>query len=328
MNIYDIAKLSGVSTASVSRVMNNGNVSEKTKAKVLKVIEETTFSPNVYARGLNINSMKVIGVIVSDISDMYYSKAVSIIEKELKKNCYDIILYCTGNEIGNASKYLNLLMSKKTDGVIFVGSKFKVIEKKLSKDSLVSKIPIIMINTETSSKNIYSIMSDDKSAICDTLNYLFDKGHKNFLYLYDTETASGINKLEGFKKGLLDCNIPIEDSTIIKCQRNIEKAKRVVIETYHANKNISAIITSEDELAVGALKAANELGLNVPNKLAITGYNNSILSLSCTPELTSVDNKVSTLCEIAVKVLMDVLNNKSVANKININCELIKRKTT
>lgn len=327
MNIYDIASLSGVSTATVSRVLNNGSVSKKTKDKVLKVMADTTFSPNVYARGLNLNSMKLIGVIVSDIADLYFSKAVSIIEKELKRNGYDIILYCTGDDIENTNKYIKLLKGKKTDGIIIIGSKFKGIEKKFHLDSFAQETPVIMINAESSSKNIYSLTTDDKAAVCETVEYLVRKGHTDFLYLYDAETASGLNKLDGFNKGLGDNNIPVEKGLVVKCQRDIEKAKIAVIDAYR-NHQFSAIVTSEDELAVGALKAAISLGLAVPGKIAITGYNNSILALSCTPELTSVDNKVSTLCELSVKVLMDVINKQPASNKIQVNCELIKRKTT
>lgn len=327
MNIYDVAKLSGVSTATVSRVINNGSVSKKTRDKVMKVIAETTFSPNVYARGLNLNSMKLIGVIVSDIADMYFSKAVSILEKELKKSGYDIILYCTGDNIENTNKYINLLKGKKTDGVIIIGSKFKGIETKFDLNSLAQETPVIMINADASSKNIYSLTTDDKTAVCETVEYLVQKGHTDFLYLYDTETASGLNKLDGFIKGLGDNRIPLEKGLVIKCQRDIEKAKITVIDAYR-NHQFTAIVTSEDELAVGALKAAISLGLSVPDKIAITGYNNSILALSCTPELTSVDNKVSTLCELSVKVLMDAINKQPASNKIQINCELVKRKTT
>lgn len=327
MDIYDIAKLSGVSTATVSRVINSGSVSRKTREKVMKVMEENVFSPNVYARGLNLNSMKLIAIIVSDIADLYFSKAVSILEKELKVNGYDIILYCTGDDVENTNKYITLLKGKKTDGVIIIGSKFKGIEKKFDLDSLAKEIPVIMINADSSSKNIYSLITNDEDAVCDIVKYLAQKGHTKFLYLYDAETASGLNKLEGFRKGLIDSNIPVEKGIVVKCLREIDKAKNTVIDEYKKHL-FSAIVTSEDELAVGALKAAITLGLNVPDKLAITGYNNSILAQSCTPELTSIDNKVSTLCELSVKVLMDLINNKPASNKIKINCEIIKRKTT
>lgn len=329
MNIYDIARLTGVSTATVSRVLNNsGNVSKETREKITKVISENSFTPNVYARGLNTNSMNTIGVIVSNIADLYFSKAVSIIERELKKNGFDIILYCTGEDLDSTSKYISNLVSKKVDGIIFVGSKFKLIEKKTGLENISKEIPIAMINAEASSKKIISVLTDDKGAVCDTVKYLRSKGHKKFLYLYDTESPSGINKLEGFEAGISECNIAHDDKMIIKCPRDIAEAKKVVINEFTTNKDITAIVTSEDELAVGAVKACNKMKLRVGKDVAVTGYNNSILSLSTNPELTSIDNKLTTLCELAVKMILDCLDKQTITNKIKIDCELIIRQTT
>lgn len=98
MNIYDIAKLSGVSIATVSRVVNGSpRVSEKTKQKVLAVMEESEYTPNVFARGLGLNSMKTIGILCPDISDQYMAEAVSHLEKRLHECGYDCILGCSGS---------------------------------------------------------------------------------------------------------------------------------------------------------------------------------------------------------------------------------------
>ena len=99
MNIYDIARLSGVSIATVSRVVNGSpNVSEKTKEKVLAVIKKSEYTPNVFARGLGLNSMKMIGILCPDISDLYMAQAVSYLEKRLHAYGYDCILGCSGHE--------------------------------------------------------------------------------------------------------------------------------------------------------------------------------------------------------------------------------------
>ena len=100
MNIYDIASKAGVSIATVSRVLNGkGNVSEKTKEHVLKIIEEMGYTPNIFARGLGLNSIKMVGILCSDVSDIYYATAVSTLEKELRRGGYDSLLCCTGDNI-------------------------------------------------------------------------------------------------------------------------------------------------------------------------------------------------------------------------------------
>lgn len=98
MNIYDVSKKAGVSIATVSRVINgNSNVSEKTQRKVLAAIKELNYTPNVFARGLGLNTMKTIGIMCTDSSDIYLANAVYYLEQELRRNGYDSILCCTGN---------------------------------------------------------------------------------------------------------------------------------------------------------------------------------------------------------------------------------------
>ena len=123
MNIYDIAKLSGVSIATVSRVVNGSpRVSEKTKQKVLAVMEEAEYTPNVFARGLGLNSMKTIGILCPDISDQYMAEAVSHLEKRLHEYGYDCILSCSGSAQEAREHHTKLLLSKRIDTLILVGS--------------------------------------------------------------------------------------------------------------------------------------------------------------------------------------------------------------
>ena len=126
MNIYDIAQRAGVSIATVSRVLNGSpNVSTKTKAKVLGVIEEAGYTPNVFARGLGLNTMKMIGVLCTDVADIFYAKAVSVIENALRQYGYDSLLCSTGKNLEDKQKYIDLLLAKRVDALILIGSIFK-----------------------------------------------------------------------------------------------------------------------------------------------------------------------------------------------------------
>ena len=328
MNIYDIARLAGVSSVTVSRVINNGNVSAATKEKVMKIINENSYTPSVYARGMSLSSMSIIGVIVSDLSDLYSAKAVSVIEHELRKNKFDMNLYCTGDEIENADKYIKYFAGRKTDGVIFVGSKFKNMETRKSLSELSKKMPVVMINADMGLSNVYSVVANDRKAISKTVEYLFVKGCRKFLYLFDAHTESGQRKQDGFKEGIEQCSLPNESGIISHCPRGIESATEITKKAFKKYGDIDAIITSQDELAVGALKAAQALCIDVPEKLCITGYDNTILSEACTPSLTTVNSGISALSEFSVKLMLDVIAGKSVSKKITIDCEVVRRHTT
>ena len=110
MNIYDVSKKAGVSIATVSRVLNGkANVSDKSKSRVLNAMKELDYTPNIFARGLGLNTMKTIGIMCSDSSDAYLANAVYYIEQELRKNGYDSLLCCTGRDIITKKKNLDLL---------------------------------------------------------------------------------------------------------------------------------------------------------------------------------------------------------------------------
>ena len=167
MNIYDVSKKAGVSIATVSRVINgNNNVSEKTKQKVLTVMKEIGYTPNVFARGLGLNTMKTIGIMCTDSSDVYLANAVYYLERELRSNGYDAILCCTGNELSTKKDYLELLLSKRVDAVILVGSKF--LETRAADNKYIieaaEKLPIMLVNGYLDAPNIYGTLCDDENA--------------------------------------------------------------------------------------------------------------------------------------------------------------------
>ena len=130
MTIYDISEKAGVSIATVSRVLNgSSNVSEKTKKKVLDVINQYEYTPNAFARGLGLNTMKTIGIMCADSSDLYLAKAIYYIEQKLRANGYDSILCCTGYELETKMASMNLLITKK---VLFLSVPTSFMKRKVT----------------------------------------------------------------------------------------------------------------------------------------------------------------------------------------------------
>jgi DNA-binding LacI/PurR family transcriptional regulator len=168
MNIYDVSEHAGVSIATVSRVLNgNPNVSEKTREKVLKVMDELGYTPNVFARGLGLNTMKTIGIMCSDSSDPYLAGAIYYLERGLRAHGYDAILCCTGYDLDAKQKYFDLLRSKRVDAIILAGSKF--VEMRAKDNAYIieaaSDLPIMLVNGFLEGENIYSTVCDDHAAV-------------------------------------------------------------------------------------------------------------------------------------------------------------------
>lgn len=329
MNIYDIAKKAGVSIATISRVINGStSVSDKTRKKVTDVMQEMGYTPNAYARGLMGNSMKTIGIMTIDVRDLYFANAIHTIEIETRKMGYNIFLCSTGEDIDEKKKYLKLLLEKRVDGIILVGSVFK--EKKDNSHILetAKQVPVVMVNGNVNGENVYCITCDDFTGTYDMARHLIKKGHKDIIYIYDADTFSGFEKLKGFRQAASENNINLSENSIIKVEKSLDGSCNAIKALINKGVNFTAVITSEDILGSGAIRALRGAGFEVPRDVAVTGYNNSIISRCTTPELTSVDGKVESLSSSAVKLLIDILEGKNVPVKTTIMPELVIREST
>lgn len=328
MNIYDIAAQAQVSIATVSRVLNGkGNVSTKTRERVLQVIEDLGYTPNIFARGLGLNSIKMVGILCSDVSDIYYATAVSTLEKELRKSGYDSLLCCTGTQLEDRRKSIDLLLSKRVDAIILVGSTFK--EKGDNSHILdaAREVPFILINDFIDAPNIYGVVCDDFNAVRESTAVLLEQGLRRIAYLYDADTYSGALKLSGYQAAFTQMNMTADPRLIARCEHSLESAKEQTMRLLSEGR-LEGVVTSDDCLAVGALQAAVKAGLKIPHEIQIIGFNNSLLARSTIPALTSIDNKVTSLSVMAVHTLIDVFEQKGVANKIVLAAEAVKRETT
>lgn len=331
LNIYDVSEKAGVSIATVSRVLNgNPNVSEQTRGRVLAVMEELGYTPNVFARGLGLNTMKTIGIMCTDSSDIYLANAVYYTEHELRSHDYDSILCCTGYDLENKKKSLDLLLSKRVDAVIMIGSKF---QESAPKDNAYifaasKQVPIMLVNGYLEGPNIFCTLCDDFRAVQDVTASLIKSGRRNTLYLYTSNSYSGTRKREGFLHALSANGLPVRKEYMQMCKKDISDARSVMTRLYESGLAIDSVITSDDALAVGALKFALHEQLSVPEDISIVGYNNSILATCAEPELTSVDTKVEALCISTVNTLMKIFDGCIVPGKAIIPADIVYRKTT
>ena len=331
MNIYDVSQHAGVSIATVSRVLNgNPNVSETTREKVLKVMDELGYTPNVFARGLGLDTMHTVGIMCSDSSDPYLANAIYYLERSLRANGYDSILCCTGYDLEVKQKYFSLLRSKRVDAIILAGSKF--VEMRAKDNAYIleaaADLPVMLVNGYLEGDNIFSTVCDDKSAVEQAVSLLIESGHRDILYLYSSYSYSGVNKLGGYKKALRTHGIPLRQEMIRQCPKDVEASRDLLLSLDRQGNFFDAVMTSDDSLAVGAVKYAHARDISIPDNLSIIGYNNSLLALCTDPEITSVDTKVEALCTTTVNTLMGVFSGVNVPSRTTIASDLIKRNTT
>ncbi len=334
MTIYDISEKAGVSIATVSRVLNgSSNVSDKTKKKVLDVINQYEYTPNAFARGLGLNTMKTIGVMCADSSDLYLAKAIYFIEQKLRANGYDSILCCTGYELETEEKCLNLLISKKVDGIILVGSHF-IYESESDNRYIMDaalQVPVMLLNASFDAPNVYSIVSDDYNSMYEATKQMIASGIQDILYFYNSTSYSGKRKLAGYRAAMEEAGL-LRSGNLMQLytgsHEDIQGMSEHLMKVQGKGILFRGVIASDDNLALGAIKYARTAGLRIPQELAIIGYNNSLLAACCNPELTSIDNKLETLCQHLITTLMGLLNGSEMPKKTVFSGEIIHRGTT
>ena len=334
MTIYDISKKAGVSIATVSRVLNGStNVKPRTRKKVMDIIEQYGYKPNAFARGLGLNSMKTIGILCADASDLYLAKAIYFIEQNLRENGYHSVLCCTGYEMDSRKDSLNLLLSQHVDSVVMVGSNFIMNnpeDNQYVKDAAAS-VPIMLLNADFDCSNVYCTLCDDYKATQDATEKLLNAGLQNILYLYNSNSYSGLKKLAGFQNALLTHDIPLKKETQ-QCfkgsHEDIDGVKNFVESIYKKGIRFDGIVTSDDFLAIGAMNFARANNISVPKDLQIIGYNNSILTLCSEPDISSIDNRLEDMCIQLVKTLIGTLSQNEMPQKTIFSGELVKRGST
>jgi len=329
INIYDIAKQAGVSATTVSRVLNNKqNVSKKTQEKILEIMNSNNYIPNGLARGLNNNTTKTIGVMTTDIRHVHYANTAFSIEQECNAQGYSMILCNSGTDLDKKTSYLRLLAEKKVDGIIMIGSIFsdKYIETSILDN--VKDIPIVFANGLIHSENIYSVLVDAAHGISLCVKHLYQKGRKQFMFLKASDTYSAKEKLKGFRKSMDECGLEYSDAHIIETDASLDGGYQAIDKLLKDKIPFDAIICSEDLIALGCISRLHNEGLQIPEDVSITGYNNSIFSQCINPNLTTVDNKVNLMGKLSFQVLFDLINGESVSSKLLITPDLIIRKST
>ncbi len=322
MNIYDIAEKSGVSIATVSRVLNDSpNVRAQTRDRVLEVIRQEGYTPNAFARGLGLGSMRMVGILCTDVRDPFFAEAVGNVEEHLRKNGLNAILRCTGETPEEKKQALDYLLQKNLDAVVLIGSVFREEDDNSHIAAAAKQVPIIMINGHVDTAGVYCVTCDERGAVRNLVKELFFRHKKRILFLHDSLTYSCRQKIAGYRDGYAGGGETADKELVVSVERNLDAVNDCIKRLLVRGVTFDAVIGAEDILALGAQKSLHRIGLKMP----VVGFNNSLLARSATPELTSVDNRLGAMCATALNILDDLLDKKPAPPHTVIDAHLIER---
>ena len=324
-----VANKAGVSKATVSRVMNDSNlVQEQTRQKVLEAMKDLNYRPNMIARNLRKQKTKMLGIILPDISNPFYSKVLTGIENVACDAGYEIVLMNTNYNEEREARNFQTLMERRAEGVLFMCHHLD--EKKiqwLKKYSL----PFVLISRNVEDDQIPYVNIDNFKGGYDATRHLISLGHKKIGLISGpfSDESSSLDRIAGYMKALDQADIKFKEDYLREGDFTFRTSQRLVKELLSLPEPPTAIFAVSDETAIGAIKGAKELGISVPQDLSIVGFDNLELSYFYNPALTTIAQPMTQMGKRSTEILLNIIENKKVDEfQVILPHKLIERDST
>ena len=308
--IKDIAQISGVSITTVSQILNNKGqrFSEETRQRVLKAVKDHDYNPDYFAQNLIKRESKTIGMIVPDVTDLFFSKVIEGVEAYLTQKDY-MILLCNSNHSNEMEKdYIKQLLNRSVAGIILASPNSLELETSLQSS------PYLLIDRGLNTRNEGNLLVKEYEGGYQSVQYLIDSGHTKIgMLTNELGYYEMTDRYDAYRQCLKDnqityCPEYIEDGPVT-IEGGYEAAKRLLSRT-----NITALCCGNDQMAIGTYRAAYELGLNIPNDLSVIGFDDLEISSYLNPPLTTVAQPAFEIGYTAATYLYQTIKNP--VNKI------------
>lgn len=309
----DVARLAGVSRATVSYVLNGQtkgrvSISAQTQQRVLDAIATLGYQPDAQAQALRTGSTNTIGVIVPDIHNPHFWQYVEGTEQEARDAGYHLLLSISPTNRQTEEESLEDLAQRRIDGLIIQGYYDTTSDstKKVLKQLKTRQLPIVLIGQSILGLDVDVIWADYASATVEAIDYLVGLHHRRIGFIYGVkEPITGEDRLLAYRKNLAKSGLPVDDSLIVNCGPQIEDGYQAAYQLLTRPQRPTAIMVINDLLAIGALRAAADLKIDVPAQLSIVSYDDITLSRYVTPRLTTVSKNPYKIGQKAVQLILE-----------------------
>ncbi|GGJ03750.1 DNA-binding transcriptional regulator CytR [Alicyclobacillus cellulosilyticus] len=338
VRIKDIAKLANVSPATVSMVINNrGNISEATRKKVLKIIEELNYQPNNVARSLKTNRTRTIGVIVEDITVFSSPEIIHGINESADEHGMSILLTnlrvhrLIGNNFENFDRCkqsvmnaVEELLSRQVDGMIYIG----IHNRDLTGLINIPK-PVVFTYCSASGENQYSVNYDDELAAFEATEYLIQRGHEKIALISGLiDSIPSHDRFTGYYRAIREHGLPFNPVYVKTGDWEFESGYVMAKELLALADKPTAILAMNDLMAGGVLEACRECGVRVPEDLSVVGFDNREISFYFIPKLTTMGLPLNELGRKSVEILVRAIEGEPIPEKsVKLKCNLVERQS-
>jgi LacI family transcriptional regulator len=329
ITIKDIAKSADVSVATVSYVINKSRyVSPELTLRVEEAIDRLGYSPNAVARSLRQNRTKLIGLIIPDNSNPFFAEIAKGVEDAGFEAGYSVILCNSNASIDREMTYLNLLRSKRVEGIIFIATSTQVEQVR---SFLKVKIPAVIFYRDVPSLDVDTIRIDNFEAGYTATHHLIDLGHQSIACIRPAsdETPSA-QRVEGYKKAMEESGLTWYPELMPQGDNRVSSGKSAVQTLIKSKRSFSAIFSTNDAMAIGSMRALREMGYQIPQDISVVGVDDIILASYVEPPLTTIAQpKYEAGCQ-AVSFLIERIESEYNEGPRNIllDTQLIVRQST
>ena len=326
MDITTVAKLAGVSRATVSRYLNDGYVSEEKRRAIARVIKETGYIPSRQAKILRTGKTNLIGVIIPKINSASVSRMVAGLSSVFNESQYQMLLANTDNRENKEIDYLRVFTEKdRVDGIILVGTILTPEHERALKNL---RIPLILLGQAFD--GFSCVYHDDYHAVREITSHILNRGTKPaYIGVTELDIAAGQSRHTGFLDACAEKNLEVPKKAQMESDFSVDSAYLACERLLDVYPEVDTIVCASDSIAFGAITCLREFGRSVPEDVQVTGVGDSDLSKVITPSLTTIHHHYKTSGMEAAKMLIGAMDKEdTIVRDIRMGYELLLRNST
>ncbi len=311
VRIQEVALRAKVSSATVSRVLaNKPHVREELKERVLRVVQDLGYEPNRVARSLRVSRSSVIGLIISDVRNSFFQQLARAVEDMAYQNGYAVFLCNSDEDPEKESLYVSVLRAERVAGVIMSPTRETT---NACKNLLVAGIPAIAVDRSVLGTTLDSVITDNSDAAYKLVSHLIKQGHKRIGAVFsDLGITTGRERFEGYKRALRETGLPLDETLVRTGLPMDEDGYRLTKSLLELPKRPTALFTGSKLLTYGALHAIYDLGLAIPNDIALASFD-KLDWMPFLPTMSYAEQPAYELGKMATELLFKRLETPSKA---------------
>jgi DNA-binding LacI/PurR family transcriptional regulator len=307
VTIKDVAKESGVAISTVSNVLNNVDVvSEETRKKVLDAVDKLKYVPNMNAKFLKSNKKNTIGLFLPSIQGDFYKTLMQAVHLQCKLKGFLLNIYVSNEN--TSEEIYSMIISSGVEGAI-------VLNERLSDEYIdriaLTKMPIVFIDREYAGENMSSVIIDNAEGAMLATEYLVKQGHRRIGYIHGIYNFDDESRFRAYDKVLKKYGLPVDESVILRGYFEEAVAYSEMRVLLHRGIELpDAFFCANDEMAWGCIRALSEVGVSVPDKVSIIGFDDNTLASYYSPAITTIHSPVAELGNLSVTELIRLIKEE------------------